>query len=161
MRVQKVVVLMLVFLLAAGGVQAQGPGEAGSDNIGDPYFPTMGNGGYDVQHYTLDLAVDVEQNIISGTVTIDAELTADLTSFNLDFSGPEISEITLDGQAVEYDRQDSELIITPADPLTTGQKITLAITYSGSPKGVNFTGIPLLLGWMNYGSGVFVASEPA
>ncbi|MBI5957371.1 MAG: M1 family metallopeptidase, partial [Chloroflexi bacterium] len=40
-------------------------------------------------------------------------------------------------------------------------KITLAITYSGSPKGVNFTGIPLLLGWMNYGSGVFVASEPA
>src|SRR4051794_11427466 len=32
---------------------------AGSSGIGDPYFPLLGNSGYDIQHYTLDLDLDV------------------------------------------------------------------------------------------------------
>jgi len=33
------------------------PGEAG---LSDPAFPQAGNGGYDAQHYLLDLAVNVD-----------------------------------------------------------------------------------------------------
>src|SRR5688500_7910362 len=36
-----------------------GPGDGpspGADGLGDPYFPTLGNGGYDARHY--DLALD-------------------------------------------------------------------------------------------------------
>jgi aminopeptidase N len=159
---RKVSLLILVVMFAAGVVQAQGPGQAGSDGIGDPYFPKMGNGGYDALHYTLDLAADVQSNTLSGTVTLEAQATEDLSSFNLDFTGFEISAVTLDGQPVSYDRQDGELIIGPLDPpLASGQTITLAVTYSGTPQGIDVSGIPLLLGWYNYGSGVFVASEPA
>ncbi|MEL6308778.1 MAG: M1 family peptidase, partial [Chloroflexota bacterium] len=48
------------------------PGAAG---VGDPYFPELGNGGYDALHYTLDLEADLETNTISGTVTMDAQAT--------------------------------------------------------------------------------------
>ena len=61
---------MLVLLLIVGVVHAQDGGVPGADGIGDPDFPLLGNGGYDVQHYTLDLAADVEANTLSGTVTI-------------------------------------------------------------------------------------------
>ena len=55
-----------VAILALGAVGAGGaaaaPGEAGkprytagAEGGGDPYFPYAGNGGYDVQHYDLDL----------------------------------------------------------------------------------------------------------
>src|SRR5690554_1586234 len=61
---------------------------AGSVGIGDRYFPTMGNGGYDVQHYDLDLTLDVSGSaILAGVTTIEAFALADLCSFNLDFEG--------------------------------------------------------------------------
>src|SRR6185437_2284163 len=48
---------------------------AGAGTIGDPYYPNLGNGGYDARHYTLDLKVDVRRDTISGTVTMDAVAT--------------------------------------------------------------------------------------
>ena len=42
---------------------------AGSSGIGDPYFPLLGNSGYDVQHYTLDLDLDVAGASISTRST--------------------------------------------------------------------------------------------
>ena len=41
--------------------------------LGDPLYPRLGNRGYDVQHYTLDLAVDPVQNEIAGTAVMQAE----------------------------------------------------------------------------------------
>lgn len=154
-------VIAAALLLAAGLAQAQGPGEPGAEGIGDSYFPLMGNGGYDVQHYTLDLAVDMEDNLVSGTATIDLTPTEDLESFNLDFIGFEIEAITLDGTAADFERDGQELTILPAEaPLNAGEPVTVAITYSGEPSGVPGAGIPMLIGWVDYGDGVMVASEP-
>lgn len=159
---RKIGLLILVVVLSAGSVHAQGPGQAGSEGIGDPYFPLLGNGGYDALHYTLDLAVDLKSNTLSGTVTMEAKTTEDLNAFNLDFTGFEISRVTLDGQPVSYDRQEGELIVGPLEsPLLSGAAFTVGVTYSGTPSGIDVAGIPLLLGWYNYGDGVFVASEPA
>lgn len=55
--------------------------------MGDPLYPQLGNGGYDVQHYTIKLTVDVAANTLTGTTTITALATAPLVSFNLDLSG--------------------------------------------------------------------------
>ena len=63
----------------------------GSAGVGDPLYPTLGNGGYDVSRYTVKLNVDVEANYISGSTRIEAVATQRLSSFNLDFrslSGP-------------------------------------------------------------------------
>jgi hypothetical protein len=40
---------------------AQPPGQqgtAGAAGIGDPYFPLLGNGGYDVRHYDASISYD-------------------------------------------------------------------------------------------------------
>ncbi len=73
----------------AGAAQPQ-PGAPG---VGDSLYPGFGNGGYDAQHYTLDLNVtDVDTSTLNGITTIEAEATQDLSSFNLDFIG-----FTMDG----------------------------------------------------------------
>src|SRR5262245_37165995 len=58
-----------------------------SDGLGDPFYPLLGNGGYDALHYTLDLAADMPSGTISGTVALAARATTDLPAFNLDFQG--------------------------------------------------------------------------
>ena len=63
---------------------------AGSSGIGDPYFPLLGNSGYDVQHYSLDLDLDLDVvggAIASARATIEAVALLNLCTFNLDFRG--------------------------------------------------------------------------
>ena len=80
---------------AAPDIEAQ-PGSAGA---GDSLYPNLGNGGYDVQHYTLDLIVnDVATADLSGQTVIEARATETLSSLNFDFIGFEIKEITVNGQ---------------------------------------------------------------
>ena len=45
---------MLLCLLAVNmwGCQASPPSVDGAPGIGDPYYPSLGNGGYDVQSHT-------------------------------------------------------------------------------------------------------------
>jgi len=51
----------------------------GSDSLGDSLYAGFGNGGYDVQHYTLDLTItDVEAGEMDGIVTINARAVQDL-----------------------------------------------------------------------------------
>src|SRR5918998_1613341 len=83
---------------------------AGSSGIGDPYYPLLGNSGYDVQHYTLDLDLDVAGgSIAAGDATIEAVALLDLCAFNLDFLGLELDAITVDGQPAAFARQSGEL----------------------------------------------------
>jgi aminopeptidase N len=134
----------------------------GAAGIGDPYFPTMGNGGYDVQHYTLDLAVDMANNTIEGTATIDALAEGDLERFDLDFAGFDISELTINGEPADFAREETELEISPAAPLDAGEAFSVAVTYAGTPGEGTSTEVPLFeQGWYNYGNGVLVAGEPS
>ena len=59
----------------------------GAPGIGDPYFPLDGNGGYDVQHYLLDLRYEPATDLLAGRATIRARATQNLSRFNLDFVG--------------------------------------------------------------------------
>jgi aminopeptidase N len=130
---QKIIVMVVILCLGLGGARAQDGGVTGADGIGDPDFPQLGNGGYDAQHYTIDLNADVKTDTIAGTVTMTAILTEDVRTFNLDFASDfDISAVTLNGAAVDWEHQPHELIIKPANPpLTAGDKITVGVTYSG------------------------------
>jgi aminopeptidase N len=164
MRRKLVLGLVLITALVLGTVRFALAQEPGADSIGDPFYGLLGNGGYDVQHYTLDLAVDVGANTIDGTATIDALATQDLSAFNLDLLGFTISAITVNGAAATWDHQPHELTITPEEPLLKDAAFTVSITYSGRPSGMNIAAagsMPNLSGWVNYGDGIFVASEPA
>ena len=47
----------------------------GARSLGDSLFPTIGNGGYDVRHYDLDLDYAIVSKRLEGTATIDAVAT--------------------------------------------------------------------------------------
>ena len=154
--------MALAVLLASGGALAQdaAPGDPG---LGDSYFPTLGNGGYDVTHYTIDLDADLDSGEISGGVSIAAEATQPLSAFNLDFSGYTIDSITVDGDEADFSRARRELTITPDAPLAVGDAFVVEVTYAGIPgEDVDTGGGPVFAqGWTQYADGVFVASEPA
>jgi hypothetical protein len=65
-----VVVAACGVMLASGEVPAvpssSTPTAVGSPGIGDPYYPTYGNGGYDVRHYALDLSYDLKTGGYAG-----------------------------------------------------------------------------------------------
>src|SRR5215207_3957400 len=103
---------------------------AGSSGIGDPYYPLLGNSGYDVQHYTLDLDLDVAGgSITAGHATFEAIALVDLCAFNLDFLGLEIDAVTVDGQPAAFTRHSGELTVDPATPLPAGARFTTEIAY--------------------------------
>ncbi|HEX2906224.1 MAG TPA: M1 family metallopeptidase [Phototrophicaceae bacterium] len=157
---RKWIILISLLLLTVSGVSAQAA-QPGADGIGDNYFPQLGNSGYDVQHYTLALAWDDQTNELSGTVTIEVTATQNLSTFNLDFLGFNISAITVDDTPAEFSRNGRELTITPATELTKDQVFAVAVTYSGIPgKGVPHYYDVFAHGWTRYDKGVYVASEP-
>ncbi|GAB4508693.1 MAG: hypothetical protein OHK0046_01880 [Anaerolineae bacterium] len=125
------------------------PDVIGAPGVGDPYFPTEGNGGYDVVNYNLDFDVEISDNTMEAVVTISAIATQDLGRFNLDFEGFRISELMVNDLPAEFERTAGELIITTPDILAEGDPFTVTITYSGKP------------GWTYYGTGAFIAGEPS
>ncbi|MDH3707571.1 MAG: hypothetical protein OES57_16000, partial [Acidimicrobiia bacterium] len=44
---------------------------AGAHDLGDPYVPGLGNGGYDVEHYRIDLTTEADNDTITGVAEID------------------------------------------------------------------------------------------
>ena len=55
MGVRAAVVFAVAVMLAVAAPATAYPSTVGSAGLGDPYFPLSGNGGYDVQHYSLKL----------------------------------------------------------------------------------------------------------
>ena len=49
----------------------------GKPEVGDTYYPGIGNTGYDVTHYDLDLAYDHSTKVLDGVATIEAAATED------------------------------------------------------------------------------------
>jgi aminopeptidase N len=137
-----------------------GMASPGAPGIGDPYYPLLGNGGYDVAHYTIDLDLDVEAgSILDAATTIDAVATQDLSAFNLDFRGPQIDGITIDGAPAAWERKGGELTITPAEPLRAGEAFQAIVRYHGTPE-VNEED-RFERGWWTTGDSIFAVGEPA
>jgi aminopeptidase N len=135
--------------------------EPGALGLGDSLFPYLGNSGYDVQHYTLDLMVnDVRTGDLSGITSIEAKATQNLSSFNLDFNSFEITNINVNGQPADFKRYRQELTITPLVPLKENESFTVEVRYQGAPQEMMSVAIPMRVGWVTYHGGSYVMSEP-
>lgn len=136
--------------------------EPGADTIGDPYFEEMGNGGYNAQHYAIELDVDMEENSISGSTTIDLETTETLTSLNLDFLGLTVDAVEVNGLPAEFSRDGQELTIYLPFPAQAGELLSVMVSYHGVPgEGIDYSLFPQYSeGWTYYGDGAMVAGEP-
>ena len=133
------------------------PGAAG---LGDPLFPGLGNGGYDVVRYTVTLDIDVEANTISAHAQIEAEATQDLATFNLDFRGLTVTAVEVDSQPAEHSRSGSEMKIRPAVPIPKGTAFNAMVSYEGHPFPSHVPGTNVLIGWIKYETGIIAYGEP-
>ena len=112
-------------------------GSPGASGIGDPYYPLDGNGGYDVQHYDLDVRYDPDTDILTGVATIEAKALQDLSSFNLDFVGLEVRSVNVDRDEATWSREGQELTVTPEDGVRTGEEFTTVVRYDGVPETIH------------------------
>ncbi|MFD9488195.1 M1 family metallopeptidase [Streptomyces sp. NPDC059991] len=120
-------------LLALGGCTG-GAGKPGAAGVRDGLFPKLGNGGYDVEHYSLALDYDPARNHLTGTATLTARATRDLSAFNLDFAGMDVNSATVGGERADADRAGDELTLRPADEIEKGARFRTSVAYSGTPK---------------------------
>lgn len=153
--------LLIFLLLALAGCQVFRRPVAGSAGIGDTYYPDLGNGGYDVEHYNLVLSVDPQRNEISGIASLEAQAIDRLSSFNLELQGLTIDDVQVNGQPARYSRQGSELMITPSRSLAALRPFVVEIAYHGSPgPGPSRAGVGRT-GWFAAQDGTInVISEP-
>jgi aminopeptidase N len=128
--------------------------------VGDEYFPTLGNSGYDVAHYTLDLRYDPGPDTLAGTATIEARATEPLDEFHLDLEGLEVGSVTVDSDGARFEREDAELIVTPAERVADNARFTTTVDYSGVPSPEFEGSLGLPIGWIATDDGSFVLSEP-
>jgi aminopeptidase N len=135
--------------------------DIGAPGLGDPYFPRLGNGGYDVDNYVLDLEYDRRTNRLAGVTSISARALTGLERFNLDLKGMRVRSVSVDGRRAAFSRAGSELRITPPTPLAAGQAFTAVVRYRGVPRttlGTVVFGSPY--GFLHTRDGQFVAAEP-
>ncbi len=146
----------------AGDSTTDDPSSAtiGADGAGDRYYPTYGNGGYDVISYNIVFDWDDERREITAETTLSLVATQDLAQFNVDLVGFDISSISVAGEAASFDRDGRELIIQPATALTLDQAADVVIAYAGRPTAISGPGFPFAGGWTDFGDTIVVAGEP-
>ncbi len=145
-----------VALTPAGATAQFAPGAAG---VGDPFFPNAGNGGYDVARYSLDLDYSIERRRLDARVVITAIALQDLSSFNLDFRGPRVLGVRVDGADAGFARDGQELVITPATGIPAQAKFKTVIAYRGRPGTIKDPD-GSTEGWFETDDGSVVVTEP-
>ncbi len=131
----------------------------GSAGLGDTYFPTAGNGGYDALHYNVELDVDPDANVLDATATIELVTTQDLSSLNLDFRGMDVSAVEVNDTIVDFRRADDELTVEFATVYPQGSELEIEVSYRGVPENVIEPTIDEI-GWLDGPVGSYVVSEP-
>ena len=154
-----VIVLAVAVLAVAAPAGAADGFTPGAPGLGDPFFPLAGNGGYDVTNYALRLSYEPATNHLDGTVTIRATATQNLSRFDLDLRGFQISRLLVNGQAASFTRDGQELVITPDAGLPAGQPFTVVVDYAGVPVVITDPD-GSIEGWVPTDDGAFVVGEP-
>lgn len=114
-------------------------GVAGGETVGDPYYPALGNTGYDVDHYDLHLRVDIDgPDQLVATATIDLTTTESLSRLSFDFEDSlTVSSVEVDGVPATFEQGDAKLRITPESAIVTGTDAQVVVDYSGQPLTVD------------------------
>ncbi|MCC7373738.1 MAG: M1 family metallopeptidase [Verrucomicrobiales bacterium] len=150
--------LTLVFISPAAVIGASF--SPGARSAGDPYLTTLGNGGYDVQHYDLTINYDPTANTMVSQADLTIRATQDLSEFSLDLRGLPGATATLDGLAAGVVQQSDKLIVTPSVGIESNRVFHIVVQYSGRPRSITDAD-GTIEGWLRIGSGAFVVGEPA
>ena len=127
----------------------------GAPGIGDPYYPDYGNGGYDVAHYDVKVGFTPKSGLLTGTTTITATATQDLSRFDLDLA-LQATQVTVDGKPVKFAQPTAHELQVRA-PWAKGHTAKIVVTYAGVPARVEVDGISP---WVTTKDGGVAVGEP-
>lgn len=145
---------------------------SGAPGIGDPSFPELGNGGYDVLNYTLEITADIDAQprpLLTATAQIQARALTSLSSFNLDFENFTLDTVEVDNQVASTERTTHELTVRPAEEIIAGQVFMTSVIYHG-PQQQRFSEVQggairekIRVGWQRYpgGNSVYTFGTPS
>ncbi|MFI9065330.1 M1 family metallopeptidase [Streptomyces sp. NPDC053429] len=151
------VAALLALTTGCTGTTVQG--RPGASGLRDPYFPKAGNGGYQVDHYALDLGYRPSDHQLTGTAVITARAEQTLSSFNLDLSGLRVDAVTVEGEPARYNRTGRELTVRPRKDLGKGEVFRTEVRYSGTPKPLTDAD-GSQEGWITTADGAVAVGEP-
>ncbi|MFJ4624161.1 M1 family metallopeptidase [Streptomyces sp. NPDC088812] len=142
---------------ATAGSAGEGPagGVEGPESLGDPVFPALGNGGYRVLAYHLDLRHDATTGLVEGSATLALRTTRALTRFSLDALGLDIRSVRVAGRPAAHEQADEKLRVTPARTLPAGARLAVRVEYTADPRRA----LPHT-GWVATPDGFAVACQP-
>ncbi|MEU9501236.1 M1 family metallopeptidase [Streptomyces sp. NPDC048196] len=154
--------LALATAVASAATIAAAPAATpGAPGAGDPYFPELGNGGFDALHYDLGVSYHPDSGRLDGRTTLTARATQSLSAFDLDLQKLTVDSVRVNGRRAHFARSGDEITVHPSFPLRRGGKFTVTVAYHGVPKPLSG---PIVFGsdygWMKTKDGVFVACEP-
>ncbi|UMP01525.1 hypothetical protein [Amycolatopsis sp. EV170708-02-1] len=121
---------LAVTLLLAGPPAVAAPAPSpGAPGIGDPFWPTAGNGGYRVERQRLSFDFAPDLSSYTATSRLSLRATQSLSRFDLDLLGPQVRSVAVEGKPAAWrTTPDGELVITPARPVRDGTRFTVAVT---------------------------------
>ncbi len=154
MRSTRLSLAILALLAMAGAAQALAAKPAN-----EPFFPRAGNQGYDALHYDVRLTYEPKGGRIEARTEVEAVATEPLRRFSLDFLGPEVEEVEVDGQPAGFRRRPGKLIVTPAAEIAKGERFAALVRYGGLPPTVTDPD-GSQEGWLRTDDGVIAVGEP-
>jgi aminopeptidase N len=148
---------LLFFCLAALALPLA-PAAAATD---EPFFPSAGSRAYDVEDYRVRLSyLPGKDDEVRASVAMAAISQRRLGGyFSLDFVGPRVREVLVNGRAAEFERDRGKLRISPGEPIPKGRTFHTTISYSGAPPTV-IDPDGTQEGWYRTDDGVIAVGEP-
>jgi aminopeptidase N len=154
LRSTRLSLLIISLVLACCGATSAAAG----DTPREPFFPQAGNRGYDASYYGVELRYEA-----AGGVDAQVEMYAfpdrPLQRLSLDFFGPRVSEVRVNGRAARFKRSGGKLIVIPRRTIPEGEYFVITVDYSGVPPTiVDADGTKE--GWVRTDDGALAVGEP-
>ncbi|GII98972.1 peptidase M1-like protein [Sediminihabitans luteus] len=124
----------------------------------DPYVPERGSTVYRVEHYGLDLTYRVVANRLQGVATIEVLVLRASDVVVLDLVHLKASRVSVGGRRARFSQHGGKLTVRLGEVAQSGRRVTLEVTYGGSPRPV--VGRWGDTGWEELTEGSLVASQP-
>jgi aminopeptidase N len=122
------------------------------------YFPHSGDLSYDVDHYDLRLAYDVDSNQVRARAVLHVVANTDLRALRLDLVGLRVTKVQVEGTpAVTYAARRHHLVLRFGRTVKSGQHLRLTIMYQGRPAAIGSGSDEM--GWEELDDGVLVAGQ--
>ncbi|MEY9968565.1 aminopeptidase N [Streptacidiphilus sp. MAP12-16] len=141
---------------ARGRVRGRtGTGAPGGGSVGDRVFPELGNSGYQVEAYHLDLTWRADTRLVDATATLSAYATQALSGFSLDALGLDIHGVRVNGRSAGYQQRGEKLLVIPHSCLPDRGGFAVEVDYTADPRRI----LPHT-GWVPTPDGFATAGQP-